>query len=119
MLLTSTAYFTFEKIELAPNSIWRLEAEQETWMLVVNGTASVGTLDVAIGSALFVQSDWVTVTAGPAGLMALVAYTGNGPSSNLLRQEARGETRLREMHALNPVASTGAAAADGYKETTQ
>jgi mannose-6-phosphate isomerase len=123
MLLTSTAYFTFEKIELAPNSIWRLEAEQETWMLVVNGTASVGTLDVAIGSALFAQSDWVTVTAGPAGLMALIAYTGNGPSSNLLeclrQQEAGGATRLREMHASNSVASTGAAAADGYKETTQ
>ena len=75
-LLISNAHFTFEKIDLAPNSTWRLEANRETWLLVIGGGARTGPFDVAIGDAVFAQSDRVAIRAGAAGLSGLLAYTG-------------------------------------------
>jgi mannose-6-phosphate isomerase len=76
MLLASNALFTFEKIDLAPNSAWCLEAKRETWLLVVGGGARTGSFDVAMGDAVFAQSDRVNIRAGAAGLSGLLAYTG-------------------------------------------
>ena len=76
ILLASNALFTFEKIDLAPNSAWCLEAKQETWLLVVGGSARTGSFDVAMGDAVFAQSDRVNIRAGTAGLLGLLAYTG-------------------------------------------
>lgn len=75
-LLVSNSYFTFERIDLRPNSTWRLEAEHETWLLVVSGSARAASLDVATGDAIFAQADQVTMHAGRNGLIGLVAYTG-------------------------------------------
>ena len=75
-LLVSNSYFTFERIDLTPNSIWRLEAEHETWLLVVSGSARAASLDVTTGDAIFAQADQVTIHAGSNGLIGLVAYTG-------------------------------------------
>jgi mannose-6-phosphate isomerase len=75
-LLVSNSYFTFERIDLTPNSTWRLEAEHETWLLVVSGSARAASLDVATGDAIFAQADQVTMHAGRNGLIGLVAYTG-------------------------------------------
>jgi len=75
-LLASNALFTFEKIDLAPNSAWCLEAKQETWLLVVGGSARTGSFDVAMGDAVFAQSDSVNIRTGAAGLSGLLAYTG-------------------------------------------
>lgn len=75
-LLVSNDLFTFEKIDLAPNSAWSLEAEQETWLLVVSGGARTGPFDVAMGDVVFAQSDRVNIRAGAAGLSGLLAYTG-------------------------------------------
>ena len=83
-LLTSNSHFTFEKIDLAPNSDWSLEAKRETWLLVVNGSARAGSFDLATGDAIFVQSDNVNIRAGSTGLAGLVAYTG-GVVPELLR----------------------------------
>jgi len=76
ILLASNALFTFEKIDLAPNSAWCLEAKRETWLLVVNGGARTGSFDVVMGDAVFAQSDRVDIRAGAAGLSGLLAYTG-------------------------------------------
>jgi mannose-6-phosphate isomerase len=76
MLLASNALFTFEKIDLAPNSVWCLEAQQETWLLVLSGSARTGSFDVAMGDAVFAQSDSVNIRVGAAGLSGLLAYTG-------------------------------------------
>jgi mannose-6-phosphate isomerase len=76
ILLASNALFTFEKIDLAPNSAWCLEAKRETWLLVVGGGARTGSFDVAMGDAVFAQSDRVDIRAGAAGLSGLLAYTG-------------------------------------------
>lgn len=89
-LLVSNPHFAFERIELAPGSSTRLEADRETWLLVVGGSARAGTLDVATGDAVFAQSDSVDVHAGPEGMASLVAYTGvGGPVPHLLRRTAQ------------------------------
>ena len=75
-LLLSNSYFTFERIDLTPNSTWRLEAEHETWLLVVSGSARAASLNVTTGDAIFAQADQVTIHAGSNGLIGLVAYTG-------------------------------------------
>ena len=75
-LLTSNVHFTFEKIDLAPNTAWHLEANRETWLLVISGSARTGSFDVAMGDAVFAQSDRLNIRSGVLGLSVLLAYTG-------------------------------------------
>jgi mannose-6-phosphate isomerase len=75
-LLVSNSHFTFERIDLAPNSAWSLEAKHETWLLVVNGSARAASFDLTTGDAIFAQSDHVNIRTGTDGLAGLVAYTG-------------------------------------------
>ena len=88
-LLVSSAHFVFERIDLAPNSSWCLEAERETWLLVLSGGAVAGSFDVATGDAVFAQSDRVDIHAGATGMVGLAAYTGVEPVPHLLRRLAR------------------------------
>jgi mannose-6-phosphate isomerase len=76
-VLISNAHFTFEKIDLPPGSGWRMEAERETWLLAIGGSARAGSFNLATGDALFAQSDRVDIRAGQGGLAGLVAYTGS------------------------------------------
>ncbi|HEY1983493.1 MAG TPA: mannose-6-phosphate isomerase [Xanthobacteraceae bacterium] len=87
-LLVSNPYFVFERINLAPNSAWCMEAERETWLLVLSGSAIAGTFDLAAGDALFAQSDNIDIHSGAIGMTGLAAYTGDGPIENLLRHLA-------------------------------
>ena len=75
-LLVSNSHFTFERIDLAPNSTCCLEAELETWLLIVRGSAHAGPLDVTTGDAVFAQSDRINIRAGSDGFAGLIAYTG-------------------------------------------
>lgn len=75
-LLISNAHFTFEKIDLSPGSAWRMEAERETWLLAIGGSARAESFDLVTGDALFAQSDRIDIRAGENGLTGLVAYTG-------------------------------------------
>jgi mannose-6-phosphate isomerase len=88
MLLISNPYFTFEKIDLAPSSVWRLDAKQETWLLVIAGGGSAGSFDVAAGDVIFAQSDRIRIAASAAGLTGLVAYIGVSPLRDLLEHVA-------------------------------
>jgi mannose-6-phosphate isomerase len=121
-LLISNAHFVFERIDLAPNSEWCLEAKQETWLLIVDGSARIGSSDVAQGDAVFAQSDRVDIHVGAIGMVGLVAYTG-GLVSDLLQHSAvpaeMAARRLQEVHG--PISLTGATAAptDGCMETIQ
>jgi mannose-6-phosphate isomerase len=99
-LLISSPYFVLERIELPPNSTWRLDGERETWFLVLNGDARTKSFDMTPGDALFVQSDSVRLQAGPAGLVGLVAYTGEIPVPILLRRARQpSATNQRPRHA--------------------
>jgi mannose-6-phosphate isomerase len=77
MLLVSNPHFTFERIDLPPSSVWCLEAEPETWLLVVSVSARAGPFDLTIGDAVFARSDRVSIRAGKDGLAILAAYTGS------------------------------------------
>jgi mannose-6-phosphate isomerase len=83
-LLTSNSHFTFEKIDLAPNSAWCLDATRETWLLAVNGGARTGSFEISMGDAVFAQSDRLDIRAGVFGLSGLLAYAG-GLNAELLR----------------------------------
>ncbi|HZS57297.1 MAG TPA: class I mannose-6-phosphate isomerase [Bryobacteraceae bacterium] len=83
-LLTSNSHFTFERIDLASNSIWRLEAERETWLLVISGSGRAGPFGMDVGDAIFLQSDRINIHSGKTGLVALLACTG-GDVPKLLR----------------------------------
>jgi len=75
-LLISNSHFTFERIDLAPGSAWCMEAERETWLLAIGGSARAGSFDLVTGDAIFAQFDRVDIRAGEGGLAGLVAYTG-------------------------------------------
>jgi mannose-6-phosphate isomerase len=84
-LLASSPHFVFERIDLTPNSAWRLDAECETWILVLNGNARAGPFDVAIGEAVFAQSDRVSIHVGNVGVAVLAAYKAASPLPHLLQ----------------------------------
>lgn len=97
-LLVSNPHFGFERISLAPGVAFQFEAERETWLLVVSGSARAGKFDLITGDAVFAQSDSVDIKAGPEGMTSLVAYTGaDCPAPRLLERvahpSATGEDR--------------------------
>ena len=88
-LLVSSPYFVFERIDLAQDSAWSLEADCETWFLVLGGGARAGSFDIATGDALFAQSDRIDIYPNPTGMVGLVAYTGDRPAPRLLQRIAQ------------------------------
>jgi mannose-6-phosphate isomerase len=100
-LLVSSPYFVFERIDLAPNSSWYLEAERETWLLVLSGAAIAGSFEVATGDVLFAQLDRVDIHPGAIGMVGLVAYTGRGPIPHLLQPLTRpGSINVRRPEEI-------------------
>lgn len=93
-LLASNSHFVFERLELEPDSIWHLDATQETWILILSGNARAGVLNIAKGQAVFAQAVRFGLWAGETGVVCLIAYTGSkGPNAQLLRRV--GEQRLK------------------------
>jgi mannose-6-phosphate isomerase len=120
-LLVSNPHFVFEKIDLPADSVWRLQADQETWLLVVNGRARAGLFDVAVGDAVFVQSDRVEIHTGADGMTGLVAYSG-GQAPTLLQRLKRSpatEERPREMQSQNSRMRATAAPANELLERSK
>ena len=122
-LLVSNPHFLFEKIDLPPNSDWRLEADRETWLLVLSGGARTGSFDVAVGDVVFAQSDRVDIRAGTVGMVGLAAYTGGGEAAHLLRRlEQSGAMDAAPLQAVQvPTSLTRAKAVptNGRLETTK
>ena len=120
-LLVSSPHFVFERIDLAPNSSWCLEAERETWLLVLSGSAVAGSFDVATGDALFAQSDRVDIHAGAIGMVGLVAYTGGGPVPHLLQRLTQPGSidveRPQEIQVPTSLTQAKAAPKNGRLET--
>lgn len=76
--------FALEHIRLRPKSTWEIDARQETWLLVLEGSARIGPVDAAIGDAVFVKADRATATVGAEGLTGLMAYVGGTSDPGLL-----------------------------------
>jgi mannose-6-phosphate isomerase len=111
-LLVSGLHFVLERIVLAPDSNWRLEAKRETWLLVLSGDGVAGSFDVAAADAVFAQSDRVDIHVGKTGMVGLVAYTGIGPVADLLRRlKLPGSRDTRRPQDQNPTSPTRAGVA--------
>lgn len=83
-LLVAGPHFVLERIELPPKTQWALDAEFETWLLTIEGGASLGRIGLGVGEALFLSDDQAILEVGAKGLKCLVAYTGSIPAPNLL-----------------------------------
>jgi mannose-6-phosphate isomerase len=112
-LLVSSPHFAFERIDLAPNSSWYLEAERETWLLVLSGSANAGSFDVVTGDVLFAQADRIDIHPGATGMVGLAAYTGSGPLPDLLQHLTQpGSINVEQPQEIKvPAALTQAKAA--------
>jgi len=84
-LLLTDPHFVLEHFDLSSESKWTLRAKCETWLLVLNGHAGVGSVNILPGEVLFVEDDRVEIMAGSAGLKGLVAYAAPAPDPDLLR----------------------------------
>ncbi len=89
-LLAASAKFIFERLDLPPGSIWHLDAESETWLLVLKGQAAAGNLSLSTGDAIFAKDNKITLRVAATGLTALIAYDGCGP--NIALMQNRGDT---------------------------
>jgi mannose-6-phosphate isomerase len=94
-ILVCSPYFVFERLELPRDVTWCLEAEEETWLLVLGGNANAGSFALGQGDAIYMQSDCTDIRVGEHGLVALAAYTGTQPLPNLLH-------RPRQMELAKP-----------------
>jgi mannose-6-phosphate isomerase len=115
-LLVSNSHFVLERIDLAPDSHWCLEAKRETWLFVLSGGGVAGSFDVAPADAVFAQADRIDIHAGSTGMAGLAAYTGIGPVPRLLQRltqpgstHATRQSKVQVPTSLNRAraASTG------------
>jgi mannose-6-phosphate isomerase len=96
--LISNPHFVLERIDLQANSNWALNADRETWILVIEGGARIGLIAASVGDAVFAEADRAGIEAGPDGMSCLIAYPGPHPIMQLL-QESEVQTIKSETPA--------------------
>jgi mannose-6-phosphate isomerase len=84
--LTACPAFVLERIDLPANSSWVLNASRETWILVIEGNATIGSTSASVGDAVFAEADRAEIEVGRAGMSCLVAYPGPDPAMSLLEE---------------------------------
>jgi mannose-6-phosphate isomerase len=84
-VLIASQHFVLERVDLSANSNWSLNADQETWILVIEGNGRIGLTATAVGDAMFIEADRTSIEVGPEGMSGLVAYPGPGPVASLLQ----------------------------------
>jgi mannose-6-phosphate isomerase len=105
-VLVAGPCFVLERLALASGRVRDLGAEKECWLFVLAGRGRVGSLEVASGTAVFLEADRVRMEAGPDGLSALVGYVGSSPAPDLLRRlsGARARDPARAAERPRPLA---------------
>jgi mannose-6-phosphate isomerase len=91
-VLIANPHFVLERIDLPANSIWALNADQETWILVIKGHARIGLTNTTLGDAIFVEADRADIEVGPDGMSGLIAYPGPDPVISLLQDSGERMT---------------------------
>ncbi|EIG61679.1 phosphomannose isomerase [Bradyrhizobium sp. WSM1253] len=117
-VLTVNSYFALEQIDLAPGSVWMLDAPKETWLLAIEGQAQLGSTRLAPGEAIFLEADHAEIEVGANGLKALLAYPG--PKINLaalIERSAASASRAPHAFPSTLVASPFETAALKQSET--
>ncbi len=90
LVLTRSDYFVLEQVEFAPNSYWDVDADSETWLLILEGEAKFEVLRAMSGEAVFIEGQHARVAAGSRGAKVLMAYVAREPIRALL-QSRNGE----------------------------
>ncbi|WJR75527.1 class I mannose-6-phosphate isomerase [Bradyrhizobium sp. NP1] len=85
-VLVAGRHFVLERIELPETSSWALSAESETWILALDGNASIGLATLSIGQATFAGGGRTGIEVGGNGLTALIAYPAQAPAGSLLQR---------------------------------
>lgn len=101
-VLACTAHFVFERIVLRAGPTWQLDAILETWLFVLDGSASAGVLDLVKGDAVFAQNEHVDIQVGETGVDCLVAYASGGANAQLLQRNTKSQCDLRVTNELGP-----------------
>jgi len=84
--LVSSPHFILERIDLQANSNWSLDADRETWILVIEGRARIGLIAASVGDAVFAEANRASIEVGPDGMSCLLAYPGPEPTMPLLQE---------------------------------
>lgn len=84
-VMAQSPYFVLERIDLAPNSHWEVDATSETWVLILEGEAAFDLMQVASGEAMFLKGHRATVRTGERGAKGLLAYVASSPIAGLLQ----------------------------------
>lgn len=92
-VLVASPHFVLERINLPASSNWTLDADRETWMLVIEGHARVGLTNMTIGDAVFAEADRAGIEVGPDGMSGLLAYPGPDPVVALLEDSGEHMTK--------------------------
>lgn len=122
-LLVCDSHFILERLELPARAERLLAADQETWLLVVGGSAYAGSFEVGLGTALFAISDRIAIKAGSKGMTCIVAYaTTARPEPGLLQRVTVSDPASSEDESArrNPVRIAPATAShesNSVKET--
>jgi mannose-6-phosphate isomerase len=93
-VLIASEHFVLERVDLAGGSNWALLAEPETWMLALDGHATIGPAALSVGEAIFAADSRAGIEVGTTGLTALIAYAANAPIDSLLRRLDAPSPRL-------------------------
>ena len=104
-VLIASSHFVIERIDLPANSNWALNADQETWILVIEGRARIGSTNTVAGDAIFVEGDRAGIEVGPDGMSGLIAYPGPDPIVSLLQDCGARTARLADRSAVHSLKS--------------
>ena len=99
--LVASPHFVLERIDLPANSNWALNADQEAWILVIEGQARIGSISASVGDAVFAEADRADIAVGPAGMSGLIAYPGPDPAMSLLQESGEQTTESAGASAVS------------------
>ena len=94
-------HFVLERVDLPANSNWALNADRETWILVIEGHTRIGPIDASVGDAVFAEADRADIEVGPAGMCGLIAYPGPDPIMTLLQKVEEQMTKSAGRSSLH------------------
>lgn len=83
-LLIAYPQFVFERLTLRPASQWAIVAASETWLLVIEGSVSIGPVHAGVGEATFMDGDRAVIRPGPGGVVMLVGIVASHPADDFL-----------------------------------
>jgi mannose-6-phosphate isomerase len=99
--LIANPHFVLERIDLPASSNWALNADRETWLLVIEGCARIGLVNASVGDAVFAEADRADIEVGPTGMSGLIAYPGPDPIMPLLQESGESMTESADTSAVS------------------